>query len=207
MIRDDRVKFRSLCMQAHGLKTSPGPIFASGDPLAAPVWRGDNTGGNNNRHHAQSGGLNGDNRMNTIHHQARCKSILAAVTACIFAISAGVALAAGTKVTLSGAHEVPPVHTSATGTGVITVGSDMSVTGSVTTTGIEGIAAHIHEAAAGKNGPVIVPLEQTSAGVWSVPENVKFTEAQYKSYKDGDLYVNVHSAAHKGGEIRGQLKP
>jgi len=33
------------------------------------------------------------------------------------------------------------------------------------------------------------------------------TEAQMRSYKAGQLYVNVHSAANKGGEIRGQLEP
>jgi hypothetical protein len=36
---------------------------------------------------------------------------------------------------------------------------------------------------------------------------VKLTDAQYKAFKAGDLYVNVHSAQHQGGEIRGQLKP
>jgi hypothetical protein len=40
-----------------------------------------------------------------------------------------------------------------------------------------------------------------------VPAGAKFTDAQYKAYKAGDLYYNVHSDAHKGGEIRGQLKP
>ena len=40
-----------------------------------------------------------------------------------------------------------------------------------------------------------------------MPAGAKLTEAQYKAYEAGDLYVNVHSAAHKGGEVRGQLKP
>ena len=34
----------------------------------------------------------------------------------------------------------------------------------------------------------------------------KLTAEQLKAYKDGQLYINVHSEAHKGGEIRTQLK-
>jgi hypothetical protein len=110
-------------------------------------------------------------------------------------------------VTLSGSQEVPPVTTSASGSGKITVGEDKSVSGSVTTTGVNGTAAHIHMAAMGANGPVIVPLTKTADGVWSVPAGAKFTDAQYDAFKAGNTYVNVHSDANKGGEIRGQLKP
>jgi CHRD domain len=125
----------------------------------------------------------------------------------ILAAGAGMAMAATTKVTLSGDQEVPPVSTSAQGSGTITVGADKSVSGSVNTSGVDGKAAHIHEGAPGANGPVIIPLTNTSANVWSVPAGAKLTDAQYKSYEAGNLYINVHSAAHKGGEIRGQLKP
>jgi hypothetical protein len=121
--------------------------------------------------------------------------------------SAGIAMAAGTQVTLSGDNEVPPVETSAEGQGTITISDDMKVSGSVKTTGVEGTMAHIHEAAAGKNGPVIIPLKKGPDGEWMVPPDAKLTDAQYKAYKAGDLYVNVHSEANKGGEIRGQLKP
>ncbi len=130
-----------------------------------------------------------------------------ALVAGVLAVSSGMALAAATKVTLSGDQEVPPVTTSASGNGTITVGDDKSVSGSVTTSGIAGMAAHIHEAPAGKNGPVAVPLTKTSDNVWSVPPGAKLNDAQFKSYKAGNLYVNVHSEAHKDGEIRGQLKP
>ena len=111
------------------------------------------------------------------------------------------------EVTLSGAQEVPPVTTGASGSGTITVGADKSVSGSVTTSGVAATAAHIHVAAPDKNGPVIIPLTKTSDNTWSVPAGAKLTDAQYESYKAGDLYVNVHSAANKGGEVRGQLKP
>ncbi len=113
----------------------------------------------------------------------------------------------GTSLSLSGAEEVPPVATGASGTGTITVGIDKSVSGSVTTSGVAATAAHIHEAAAGKNGPIIIPLTKTSDNVWSVAPGAKLTDAQYASFKAGNLYVNVHSAANKGGEIRAQLKP
>jgi hypothetical protein len=73
--------------------------------------------------------------------------------------------------------------------------------------GVEGTMAHIHLAAPGANGPVIVPMAKTADGVWSVPAGAKLTDAQFQSFKDGNLYVNVHSAANRGGEIRGQLKP
>lgn len=110
------------------------------------------------------------------------------------------------NVSLSGAQEVPPVNTSARGSGTITIGRDMSVSGSVGTYGIAGMAAHIHVGAPNVDGPVIIPLTKTAADVWAVPAGAKLTEAQYESYKAGNLYVNVHTPAHKGGEIRGQIK-
>jgi hypothetical protein len=114
----------------------------------------------------------------------------------------------GSNVTLSGDEEVPPVKTSASGSGTITVKDDKSVSGSVTTTGVTATAAHIHMAPRGKNGKIIIPLTKSSDGnTWSVPAGAKLTDAQYEAYKAGNLYVNVHSAANKGGEIRGQLKP
>ncbi|HEX7229294.1 MAG TPA: CHRD domain-containing protein [Candidatus Binatia bacterium] len=113
----------------------------------------------------------------------------------------------GVKVKLTGDEEVPPVKTAASGTGSFVIAPDKSVSGSITTTGVDGTAAHIHEGPAGKNGPVIVPLTKGANNTWSVAPGAKLTDAQYESYKSGNLYVNVHSAANKGGEIRAQLKP
>ena len=111
------------------------------------------------------------------------------------------------KVKLSGDQEVPPVTTQASGSGTIVIGADKSVSGAVTTTGVQGTAAHIHVGKPGTNGPVAVPLTKKGDTGWSVAPGAKLSDAQYQSYKAGDLYVNVHSAAHPDGEIRGQLKP
>jgi hypothetical protein len=135
------------------------------------------------------------------------KSNIYVALATVLIFGPGFALAGDSKVSLTGKEEVPAVETSATGTGTITVGADKSVTGSVTTKGVDGIAAHIHQAAAGKNGPPVIALEKGDGGTWTVPKGSKLTDEQLASYKAGELYVNVHSAAHKGGEIRAQLKP
>ena len=111
------------------------------------------------------------------------------------------------QVSLTGAEQNPPVATSASGKGSFKVSSDKTITGSVTTTGMNGTVAHIHTAAKGSNGPVTIPLTKTGDNVWSVPPNTKLTDAQYEDFKAGRLYVNVHSAQHKPGEIRAQIRP
>jgi len=117
------------------------------------------------------------------------------------------AMGADMKVTLTGAEEVPPVTTKATGSGTITVGMDGAVSGSITTKDITATAAHIHEAAAGKNGGVIVPMTKSGDNGFTFAPGAKLTDAQMAALKAGNLYVNVHSAANPGGEIRAQLKP
>ena len=142
----------------------------------------------------------------------------AAAFAMVLVISAGCSPMAaetkeGIKVKLAGDQEVPPVKTAASGSGTIVISADKSVSGSITTTGVEGTVAHIHDSNPGqtmcgaKNGPVIIPLTKGPDGSWSVPAGAKLTDAQYDSFKAGNLYVNVHSAANKGGEICAQLKP
>ena len=111
------------------------------------------------------------------------------------------------QVRLTGAEEVPPVNAAGTGTATITVGEDRSVTAKITTQGVAGVAAHIHEAPAGSNGPVIVPMEKTGDNEWSTKGGAKLTDAQYESYKAGRLYFNVHTPQNKGGEVRGQIRP
>jgi hypothetical protein len=114
----------------------------------------------------------------------------------------------GTSLRLTGAEEVPPVQTNASGRGSVSVANDRSVSGKFKLeNGAQMTAAHIHEGAPGANGPVIITLRKVADNEWEVPAGAKLTEGQYESYKAGRLYVNFHSPQHKGGEIRAQLRP
>jgi len=135
------------------------------------------------------------------------RSRAALLAAIGLALGTGAAVAKDIPVKLSGAEETPPVTTSATGEGKITVAKDHSVSGTIKTTGVDGIAAHIHVGPPGQSGPPIITLTKGADGTWTVPKGSKLTDEQFESFKSGNLYVNVHSAEHKPGEIRGQLKP
>lgn len=113
---------------------------------------------------------------------------------------------------LSGANEVPPVATSASGLATFDLTQstgqlpfEVSVTGIVSATG-----AHIHRAPAGANGPVIVDLLTAGGGVLNPAKpltgTVSLTATQVISLLNGGLYANVHTAANPGGEIRGQIE-
>ncbi len=108
---------------------------------------------------------------------------------------------------MSAAQEVPTNASTATGTGTLVVDpATRAASGSITLTGMTATAAHIHLGATGVNGGVIVPLTDAGGGVWNVPASAVFTAEQLKSYKEGNLYFNAHSAAFPGGEIRGQIR-
>ena len=127
---------------------------------------------------------------------------LLALAACAGMMSSGKSV----DVRLTGAEEVPPVSVSGSGSGRITVADDGAVSGSVSTTGVQGTMAHIHQGAKGQNGPVIVPLTK-SGDTYTVPAGAKLNPAQLSAFKAGNLYINVHTDRNKGGEVRGQLQP
>jgi hypothetical protein len=112
----------------------------------------------------------------------------------------------GEHVLLTGANEVPPVQTGAKGDASVTVAEDRSVKVDLRVVGMTPTAAHIHLGAAGANGPVIVPLEKKGDHEFVTKDGARLTDDQYQAYKSGRTYVNVHSAEHKAGEIRAQLK-
>jgi len=111
---------------------------------------------------------------------------------------------------LSGDQEVPAVVTAASGIAASTVDRDNgTVTLHLNATGaVDASASHIHIAPLGQNGPVLLPLTQDMADVghWSL-SNAQLDDVGLANYKAGQLYVNLHTPANPGGEIRGQVVP
>lgn len=106
---------------------------------------------------------------------------------------------------LSGDHEVPSVETTASGEGAFTLHSHTgSLRGAFITNNIVSSAAHIHQAPAGENGDVEIPLEATASG-YKVPAETKLSEQVTEIMLGEGHYVNVHSSAFPGGEIRAQI--
>jgi hypothetical protein len=110
-----------------------------------------------------------------------------------------------TWVNLTGSDEVPPVTTNASGNGRFVVEPGGEIAGNIVVNGMSAGAAHIHVGAPGSNGPVIIALVKDANG-FAAPAGAKLTAEQLVDLKYNRLYVNVHSAEHKGGEIRGQLR-
>ena len=110
------------------------------------------------------------------------------------------------KASLSGKNEVPPNTVAATGTVTATYDTaSKTLTWKGSYSGLTGpaTAAHFHgPAPEGKNAGVMVPISPSGP---SFEGSATLTDAQAKALMDGDMYVNVHTAANKGGEIRGQL--
>jgi hypothetical protein len=136
------------------------------------------------------------------------KTMLASAALLAAALTVGYAQAATEtfKGTLSGAAEVPP--TTSTGNGTATVTFDPATkmaTYNVTYSGLSGpaAAAHIHcGAAAGANSGVAVPFPSTAS---PIAGTATLTDAQAADLEAGKCYVNIHTAANKGGELRAQL--
>ena len=110
------------------------------------------------------------------------------------------------KGTLSGGAEVPPVTGSGSGTASVNLDTaTKQITYNVTYTGLSGpaAAAHIHcGAAAGANSGVAVPFAKADSPITG---SATLTDAQMADLQGGKCYVNVHTAANKGGEVRAQL--
>ena len=112
-------------------------------------------------------------------------------------------------VALSGANEVPVVNTAATGIALLRLTSNKKLYYKITVTGLEIgdalSAAHIHKAATGNNGGIIIGLYSAAAEFGTV-KVISVDDVQFASLKADALYVNVHSTNKSSGIIRGQIR-
>ena len=116
------------------------------------------------------------------------------------------------KAHLTAQAEVPPNASAASGDGTFTLNTaTKQLSWDVKYSGLTGpaTAGHIHgPAAAGANAAVVVPFTGVpSAPAGEITGSATLTDAQIADLQAGKWYTNIHTAANKGGEIRGQIGP
>jgi len=113
------------------------------------------------------------------------------------------------EASLEGSNEVPEVETEASGSVTVTLqGDSIQVEGEFSGLGSEYVASHIHIGSEDENGDPIQPLEpevgsDNTSGSWNA--SYQLDQNHISALKADSLYINVHSAENKAGEIRGQL--
>lgn len=114
-------------------------------------------------------------------------------------------------VPLSPANEVStiPVVTTATGLALLRLATDKNLYSKITISNLEPTDAlkfaHIHKAAAGANGPVIIDLAANAAD-FGISKMILLTDALVTSVKTEQVYVNAHSNTWPAGIVRGQIR-
>src|SRR5690606_32636398 len=112
------------------------------------------------------------------------------------------------EVVLNGSNEVPPNASTAVGSANVTVaGNRLAIDGAWDGFDVVDPGAHVHgPAAAGVNAGILFELSvdyasRTFEGTFTLNAD------QMAYFLAGELYINLHSAAFPGGEIRGQILP
>lgn len=107
--------------------------------------------------------------------------------------------------TLNGASEAPnPTPSAGTGSSAATFNTTTKIlTVTTTYTGVTATAGHVHKGAVGVAGPVIFPFANLASPI--VLTTAALDATQEADLMANNYYVNIHSAAYPGGEIRGQL--
>lgn len=112
-------------------------------------------------------------------------------------------------VIMTGANEVPPGTTTATGLATVRVTSDKLLYVKVVVSNLEPTdamtAAHIHKAAAGVNGGILIGI-YASAADFGTTKILPVDDAIFASLKNDAIYVNAHSTSKPGGLVRGQIR-
>ncbi len=149
--------------------------------------------------------------MNQIQHSSNTV-LRSAALACVLALGACSMAPKGPSTIdlaarLYGSSEVPPVMTAGSGSATLSLNSSTSVlTWTVTYSDLSGppTAGHFHgPALIGQNGGVVVPLSGSLES--PITGSATLTPAQVADMTGGKWYLNLHTAAHPGGEIRGQV--
>ena len=112
------------------------------------------------------------------------------------------------QASLSGSQEVPPTPSLGTGTATIQFNdatNQLTLTGSYTGLLANVTASHIHMAPVGVNGPIIITLTNTGGTSGTLTGAGVLTAPQVTALFSSGLYVNVHTTAFAGGEIRGVI--
>jgi CHRD domain len=145
----------------------------------------------------------------------RCMTLVAAAAAlCVSSVAQGQSLFRAIQ---TGAQEVPPTPSTATGTlDAILIGGpgsySLSFSGAYTGLGTPYSASHLHQGAIGAAGPVVLNLaanhtpSSPTSGSWQ-GRFVPISDALATSLMAGTIYINTHSNGFPGGEIRGQMLP
>jgi hypothetical protein len=130
-----------------------------------------------------------------------------AISAALLAASPALAEMMKMSATLESAQEVPPNDSAGKGTAEITFDTESKkLDWTIEYSGLTGeaTAAHFHgPAPKGENAGVAVPIEDTKSGATGT---ATLTDAQAADLVAGRYYVNIHTAAHPDGEIRGQVE-
>lgn len=130
-----------------------------------------------------------------------------ALSALLASASLAVAEEVKMKADLKGSAEVPPTESKGTGNAAVTYDTAAKkLSWTVTYSGLTGpaTAAHFHgPAEMGKNAGVAVPIPNQATS--PVTGSATLTDAQAADLMGGKYYVNIHTAANPGGEIRGQV--
>jgi hypothetical protein len=113
------------------------------------------------------------------------------------------------KADLRGSNEVPPNDSKGAGSVDVTYdNASNKLSWKGTYSGLSGpaTAAHFHTGEPGKNGGVTVPIFAGGAAKSPFSGSATLNDKQAADLMAGKLYVNIHTASHKAGEIRGQVK-
>ncbi len=138
----------------------------------------------------------------------KIRAILAGALLSVALTAGALAASVAYKADLKASDEVPPNDSKGTGTADLTYDpASKLLIWKVTYSGLSGpaTAAHIHgPAAAGKDAPVVIKFTTPAS---PIDGSATLTDAQAADLTAGKWYINVHTAGHKSGEIRGQVLP